>query len=68
MVDYRHLEIVKWWLILHKYCILLTFLFFTGVLCTGFMCKIRLKTANIVETNENSDFQLSRVILKALGV
>ena len=67
MADFGHLEIVKWWLILHKYCILLTILIFTVDLCTGSMCKIRLKTANI-EKNENSDFQLSRVILKVLGV
>ena len=45
----KKIEIVKWSLILHKYCILLTILIFTGDLCTGSMCKIRLKTANIVE-------------------
>ena len=49
MADFRHLEIVKWWLILHKYCILLTILIFTVDLCTGFMCIIRSKTTNIFE-------------------
>ena len=49
MADFGHLEIVKWWLILHKYCILLTILIFTVDLCTGSMCKIRSKTTNIFE-------------------
>ena len=47
MADFGHLEIVKWWLILHKYCILLTILIFTVDLCTGFMCKIGFTTVKI---------------------
>ena len=65
MADFGHLEIVKWWLILHKYCILLTVLIFTVDLCTGSMCKIHSKTTKIFEKNKNSDFQLLGVILKA---